>query len=82
MPEPEWDAEQQGLMLALAAYRRLLCPCGCGHMLADTTAPEGTVSWHVPTPPACTARMKLAASQQRMKDFPNPEALLWHVEKR
>lgn len=81
-PEPEWDDEQLAIMVALAEYRASLCPCGCGHLLTDTTASEEDVSFTVPVPNACLARMKLTEAQRKWADHPYREALLWHAVKR
>jgi len=77
----EWDEGQRAIMAALAEYRAGMCPCGCGHQMADTTASEGTVKFTVPTPTACLARLKLTAAQKKYAEFEAPNALLWHAVK-
>lgn len=74
-------------MLALAEYRASMCPCGCGHLMADTTAAEGSVRFQVPTPQVCLARLKLAETQKTYADaaaqgraFPT-EVYLWQAVK-
>lgn len=83
-PETEWDPQQRGWMLALAEYRALRCPCGCGHNVNDTTAKQGTHQWKV-RKVRCMARDALEAARQKAEKTAKPEdrlgARLTWVEK-
>jgi hypothetical protein len=69
-------------MLALAEYRASRCPCGCGHNIAETTAPEGTHRWRA-RKVRCYARDAMVAAQEaaQTKNVTRPEARLWWSEK-
>lgn len=73
-------------MLALAMYRDSRCPCGCGHNVAETTAPEEgrdrTRDWKVRRT-RCHARAAMEQAQQQASDKPEdlPGARLWWTEK-
>jgi hypothetical protein len=78
---PEWDDEQRGWMLALAAYRASLCP-SCGRPLSVCADPESEGKWVVPPARRCFATTALQIAAPRYKDSPQPEALLLHAERR
>lgn len=81
--ESEWSDEDRAWMAALAAYRGGLCPCGCGHPAEHTTAHEGDGrTFVVPPPTRCRARTALSMAQAQYQDTPQPDALLWRVERR
>jgi hypothetical protein len=70
-------------MVALAAYRARDCPCGCGFPAEQTLAHESDGRrFLVPTPVRCRARTALAIAQARHEKSPQPEALLYRVERR
>ncbi|TDB82941.1 hypothetical protein E1091_18545 [Micromonospora fluostatini] len=62
--EPEWTEQDRAEVLALALYRRELCPCGCGHRYADTTSPEATGPRFAAERVVCRARLALMEAQQ------------------
>lgn len=81
--EPEWSDEDRAWMAALAGYRDRPCPCGCGHPAEETTAHESDGRIYVVPPPTrCRARTALVQAQAQYEDTPQPEALLWRVERR
>jgi hypothetical protein len=70
-PEPEWDEEQQGWMLALAQCERLTCE-GCGGWLPDTTEHMASHYNPDPAPYACGSCLALGAVQRAYaEDYPN-----------
>lgn len=82
-PESEWSEQDRAWLLALAGYRASLCPCGCGLPAEQTLAHEDDGRRFVVSPPArCRARTALAQKQAEYQDSPQPEALLWSVERR
>lgn len=81
--EPEWTEQDRAEALALAEYRAGLCPCGCGHRLADTTAPEATGPTFVPVQVTCNARMALLEAQrgaEEARGTENAPARLWAAQ--
>ncbi|MGC5019009.1 hypothetical protein [Micromonospora sp. DT47] len=81
--ESEWSDADRAWMAALVGYRATLCPCGCGHLADDTLAHEDDGRrWVAPPPARCRARTALAIAQAQHQDSPQPEALLWRVERR
>jgi hypothetical protein len=38
--EPEWDDVTRDRVLSLAAYKRGLCPCGCGVPIKEASDPK------------------------------------------
>jgi hypothetical protein len=78
-PEPEWDEQQQDLMLALIVYERNLCP-NCGRPLSVCTDPKSEGKWQVPPPTRCHATTALAIAQEAHQGAPNPGALLWSAQ--
>jgi hypothetical protein len=80
--EPTWTEQDRAEILALADYRASLCPCGCGHPLADTTANEETGPKFSVSYLACHARMELIDAQNAAAkgDSPYGEARMWRTE--
>jgi len=79
--EPEWSEEDAAWMLALAAYRRGLCPL-CGRPLEECTAQDADGAYTVPPPTRCHATTALMVAQERYRDTPQAGALLWVAERR
>jgi len=81
--EPEWDAEQQEWMLALAIAEADECP-GCHGRLSETTLPENDGAY-LPGPPTrchrCTA-LGISADHLRDQKTSQPQALFHNVQKR
>ena len=81
--EPEWSEQDRAWLLALAGWRASLCPCGCGLPAEQTLAHENDGHTFVVQPPTrCRARTALSIAQAQAADSPQPEALLWSVERR
>lgn len=80
--EPTWTEQDRAEILALDAYRATLCPCGCGHALADTTANEETGPQFSVNYVSCHARMELIDAQNAASkgDSPYTTARLWRTE--
>jgi hypothetical protein len=85
--EPEWTEQDIGEMHALTVFRAtLLCPCGCGFLLADTTSHEETGPRFQVSRTLCRARKELIEQQtaharsfdQNAPD-PIPTARLWSI---
>ncbi len=74
--EPEWDTEQQILMLALAEAERGECS-GCGHPLGESTDPKHEGRYKVAAPVRCHACNALQIAYEKAKDYKHPEALRW-----
>lgn len=66
-------------MLALASYRASRCP-NCGRDIDECTTSEG--KWQVPPPTRCHASTALSIAQVAYRESPQPESLLWRVERR
>lgn len=82
-PEPEWDDEQRGLMLARAELQAGMCPNGCGSPLEETTG-EGNDVWNV-TPTKCLKCEALAIAAKHThesKDVKHPQAILYRAWRR
>jgi hypothetical protein len=73
----EWDAAEQGWMLALAAYRLSRCD-GCGGDLAETTAHEDWVA----LPPLRCHKCTAIGAAQDAHDHPHMTALRWAARRR
>lgn len=84
--EPEWTEQDRAEILALALYRSWLCPCGCGHLTADTTSHEETGPRFTADRTVCRARLALLEAQRAADDgkqaSPNAPARLWHIDMR
>lgn len=80
VPETEWDAEQQGWMLALGLYRAGRCPVCGGDIEECGPASRGT--WEVPPPRRCYRADAIALAQDDRKRTPRPHALMWKVRKK
>jgi hypothetical protein len=80
-PETEWTDEQRGWMLALAEYRATRCPCGCGQDARESLDPETEGKWVVSNV-RCEARTALSIARKPYEESPQPEALLFHAERR
>lgn len=82
--EPEWTEQDRAWMFALAGYRdSYFCPCGCGLPAEQTLAHENDGhTFVVPPPTRCRARTALSIAQEKAADSPQPEALLFRVERR
>ncbi|MBM0277807.1 hypothetical protein [Micromonospora tarensis] len=79
--EPEWSEQDRAWMAALAAHRSGRCP-SCGGDAAVCCAPDGDGAFVVPPPTRCHVTTALAVAQAQYQDSPQPQALLWHVERR
>lgn len=79
-PETEWDADQQGWMVALAVYRAGRCPLCGGDIEECGSKSRGT--WEVPLPRRCWRTDALIAAQEARTKTEHPQALLWRVVKR
>ena len=80
--EPEWTEQDTAEILALAEYRSLLCPCGCGFLTEDTTSHEATGPQWEAHRTLCRARRELVEQQAafaRSKESGDPiaPARLW-----
>lgn len=80
-PEPEWDEQAQAEMLALAAYRKMLCP-SCGGNLAETTAAENEDRYQAELPLQCHRCVGFARAAKRYEDEPMNQTLLHLVRLR
>lgn len=78
--EAEWDDEEQAWMLALQRYRAQVGPCG--HYLPHTTAPEAEEVYRSPEPNRCHACTAVVIQSETYRDSPQPQALLFHAERR
>jgi hypothetical protein len=79
--EPEWDAEQADIMIALGECRALTCG-GCGGHLPDTTAGSDPDAWTVEPPTRCYRCTALAVARESYADSPQPQALLFAPRRR
>lgn len=79
--EAEWDEQEQAWMLALAEYRATRCP-DCGRDVRECTDPASEGKYRVPPPDRCHATTALVIAQKVNAESPQPEALLWRVERR
>lgn len=81
--EPTWTEQDRAEILALTQYRASLCPCGCGHLLAETTSHEEGGPRFVVTEVACRARLALLENQRAVdaeRGSENSPARLWRTE--
>lgn len=82
--EPAWTDQDRAEVLALAEYRRQLCPCGCGHRAKDTLSPEQTGPAFIASRTVCRARLALLEAQDAATTTTTRHAgaRLWSVEMR
>lgn len=84
--ESRWTEQDRAEVLALADYRDGLCPCGCGHQMAETLSHEEKGPQFIADRVVCRARLQLIEAQIAAEDpdKPNPYAAarLWRVDKR
>jgi len=78
--EVEWDDEQVAWMLALTLYRSQLGPCG--HYMPHATADDAEERYVSPEPRRCHACTAAGVRAESYKDSPQPQALLYHAERR
>ncbi len=76
--EPEWDAQQQAWMLALALLEEHTCN-GCGGLLGETTRAEAEDGYDVGKAIRCHRCTALAEAAHVYRDNPHPEALRFPV---
>lgn len=76
-----WTDDDRTAALDLLAHEASLCP-GCGHPVAETTAPEAEERYHVPYPIRCHRCTATEQAQVRFQDMPTPAALLLPVQVR
>lgn len=79
--EPEWDAEQQEWMLALALAEADECP-GCHGRLSETTLPENDGAYLPGPPTRCHRCTALGIAGDHARDKPQPQALFLNVKER
>lgn len=77
--EVEWDEETRTRALALDAYRRSLCPCGCGFPASVSQAPDNEDRFDAGLPYRCHVRTAIAKAAERLRaaDVDAPEGLLF-----
>lgn len=79
--EPEWTEQDRVELLALAEYRAGLCPCGCGHQVADTTANYQVGPEYDATHITCRARAALVEAQEAAAERKSDSrAWLWTIK--
>lgn len=76
--EPEWTEQDRAEILALAEYRRRLCPLH-GGPLTECTSHEDTGPQFVVGKKRCRAQDAVLTAQAGLKNTPHPNALLWSV---
>lgn len=79
--ETEWDEEQQGLILALQAWRDTRCK-RCGGDLRETTSPEMEDGYRALDPLCCWRCWALAGAEDKHRKSSHPHALLHRAEKK
>jgi len=79
-PEPEWTDDERAWLLALADYRRLLCPCGCGHLAEESLNPANDGRFRVGPPTRCHARTATVQAAKGYEESAAPAALLFSAE--
>lgn len=79
--EPEWTEQDRAEQLALAEWRRALCPCGCGHPVADTTSHWKTGPTFDATKTECRARQAQLEAKRGLaeKDQHDDGSWLWSI---
>jgi hypothetical protein len=77
--EPEWDTEQQAIMVAYEAYQRLICG-GCGGYLPETT--EEDAAYTVDLPIRCHRCTAIAVASDAHRETPNNHALRYPARRR
>jgi hypothetical protein len=81
--EPEWDAEQQATMLALAMWEATRCPA-CGGDPAECQGADAEFAWKTSGPIRChktaTTRKRERAFLRDKKDEIS-DSLLFHTER-
>ncbi|MEU4399784.1 hypothetical protein [Micromonospora orduensis] len=79
--EPEWSDQDRAWLAALAAYRAGRCP-SCGGDASVCCSPASDGAFVVPPPTRCHVTTALTIAQAQYQESPQPQALLWHVERR
>lgn len=74
-PEPEWDEQEQGWMLALRLHRRGCCP-NCNGNLEITTAAENEERFKALPPLQCFRCLALSRSHEEWQDEKHPMSYL------
>lgn len=82
--EPRWTELDRAELLALAVYRSMLCPDGCGHLAEDTFSHEEGGPVFTAEHKACRATLALVEAQRAAtnpdKPNPNARARVWHIK--
>jgi hypothetical protein len=80
--EPLYTEQDRAELLALAEYRRTLCPL-CGGPMDECTAPEKTGPRYRAKRMRCQRVDALGIAQEAVREskVPHPEALIWWTEK-
>lgn len=78
--EPEWDEQEQGWILALAAYRSTRCP-NCGRDIDECTA-AGAEGQFTAEHRRCHATTSLLIAQEAYRENPQPSALMWATRRK
>lgn len=78
--EAEWTDAERAWMLAIAEYRRLLCPCGCGYLAEVSQAPGNEGRFFVDLPTRCLARTEIDRKAAAYADAAQSGALLFRAE--
>jgi hypothetical protein len=79
--EPEWDEEQQALMLALHVWRSNIHE-PCGSYLPDAASAEAENSYESELPVRCHVCTERARAYARYSESQHPEALLFPVRRK
>lgn len=79
VPEAEWDDTEQAYMLALAAYRKRICP-GCGGDLAETTAAVNEDRYKPELPLQCHRCLGFARAAETYQEEKHPHTYLHRVK--
>lgn len=77
--EPEWDEEQQGLILALLLVRGMTCD-GCGGHLPDTTAEDA--DYVADLPYRCHKCTAIAQKADEYREAPHAQALRYPTRRK
>lgn len=78
--EVEWDADERAWMLALHLYRSQVGPCG--HYLPRTAAADAEYRYFSPEPDRCHACTAIGEQAKAYTESPQPQALLFHAERK